>query len=87
MQSIDDLRLDIENLETPYQNELKSIDAQIEKLQQTKEGLEKQIKELQQTIEGLKEQRSDATARYVQEKGRMEAEIDRLKSEIMALFN
>jgi hypothetical protein len=80
LQSIEDLRANLVTRQTSYQNELMFISTQ-------SNAVEAQIKELQQSMEEFRVQRDDATARYQQDKAEMEAQINRLQEEIIALFN
>jgi len=80
LRSITDLRSRLGARETSYQNELMFVSGQTE-------DINAQIKKHQQTMEGLKKQKDNATARYMQEKGELEAKIDSLQSAIIALFN
>jgi ubiquitin C-terminal hydrolase len=79
LQSIEGLRANLVTRQTSYQNELMFISSQ-------SNVIEAQIKELQQSMEDFRVQRDDATARYQQDKAEMEAQINRLQEEIIALF-
>jgi hypothetical protein len=78
LQSIKDLRVCLKFRETCYHNEFTFNASQTS-------ALEVQIQDLQQSMEVLVTEKTDATARYQQDKAAKEAEINKLQEKISSL--